>query len=310
MKSSEISALDYQGLKGRLWRAPAKAPEKNKNIILLIYGHHASLERNAGLVAYLQNFGQVVAPDLPGFGGMDAFYKLGQKPKLEAYAQYLHNFIEEHLPPQQSFSLVSMSFGFLVVTRMLQKYPQHAKNIKLLISLAGFVSSKALKFKPLRLKLYRFLALIIQWQAIAFIYRYLLLNSFILRRFYAHTYLARSKFAHKKSLEKKKLLEMEIKLWQCNDVRTWAATASMMLTIDIKDPLINITLHQAKPQGDQYFEAQINDAQLRSVFKKLVFYEVDFKTHAPTVIAQASEVEAFIPEKLHQELAQTAQTLV
>ena len=73
-----IEALDINGLRGRMLRAPATR-KTAKREILLVYGHHALLERWWGLVENLQDFGTVTMPDLPGFGGMDSFAKIGIK---------------------------------------------------------------------------------------------------------------------------------------------------------------------------------------------------------------------------------------
>ena len=68
-----IQPLNMNGLTGRMLRAPAT--RKNaKREMLLLYGHHALLERWWGLVENLQEFGAVTMPDLPGFGGMDICY--------------------------------------------------------------------------------------------------------------------------------------------------------------------------------------------------------------------------------------------
>ena len=54
-------------------------PKNRDRNILLIYGHHAMLERWWGLVENLNLYGTVTMPDMPGFGGMDSFSKIGQK---------------------------------------------------------------------------------------------------------------------------------------------------------------------------------------------------------------------------------------
>src|SRR6478609_3672604 len=87
-----IQPLYINGMNGRMLHAPAT--KNGKREMLLIYGHHAMLERWWGLVQTLQEFGTVTMPDLPGFGGMDSFYSIGRKPTIDAYADYLASFVK------------------------------------------------------------------------------------------------------------------------------------------------------------------------------------------------------------------------
>src|SRR6266536_475449 len=73
-----IVPLDVNGLSGRMLHMPA--PKGKGAEILIIYGQHSSLERWWGLMQYINHYGAVTMPDLPGFGGMESFYKLGKKP--------------------------------------------------------------------------------------------------------------------------------------------------------------------------------------------------------------------------------------
>src|SRR5581483_6795608 len=73
-----IVPLNMNGLQGRMLHLPAPAGRKRE--ILLLYGHHSSLERWWGIAQVLNRYGAVTMPDLPGFGGMDSLYKIGRKP--------------------------------------------------------------------------------------------------------------------------------------------------------------------------------------------------------------------------------------
>src|SRR5687767_2102595 len=116
-----IVPLNMNGLRGRMLRVPTP---KNKNReILAIYGHHALIERWWGLIQNLNEFGGVTMPDLPGFGGMDSFNKIDQKPTIDNYADYLAAFIKMRYK-RQRITILGISFGFVVATRMLQRYPE------------------------------------------------------------------------------------------------------------------------------------------------------------------------------------------
>jgi pimeloyl-ACP methyl ester carboxylesterase len=107
-----IAPLHVNGLNGRLLRLPAP---KNKNReILLLYGHHSSLERMSGFAEVMNRYGAVTMPDLPGFGGMDSFYKIGEKPTLDNYADYLASIIKLRYK-RRRVTIVGMSFAFPII---------------------------------------------------------------------------------------------------------------------------------------------------------------------------------------------------
>src|SRR5438105_4219930 len=87
-----IVPLNINGLQGRMLRRPSTT--KKSREILLIYGHHAVIERWWGLVENLAQYGNVTVPDLPGFGGMQSFYKINTKPDIDAFADYMAAFIK------------------------------------------------------------------------------------------------------------------------------------------------------------------------------------------------------------------------
>src|SRR5688572_14224669 len=96
--SDFIVPISIGGLEGRVLHLPAD-PEKIKNAadkaeLLFVYGHHSSLERWWGLLEVFNRYTAVTMPDLPGFGGMDSFYKVGQEPTLDAMADYLAAFMK------------------------------------------------------------------------------------------------------------------------------------------------------------------------------------------------------------------------
>ena len=106
-----IVPLEINGLTGRMLHMPAEG--KHKSEILFIYGQHSSLERWWGLIQYLHHYGAVTVPDLPGFGGMDSFYKIGQKPTIDNLADYLAAFMKMRYR-HKKVVIVGLSFGFVV----------------------------------------------------------------------------------------------------------------------------------------------------------------------------------------------------
>ncbi len=128
-----ILPLNINGLQGRMLRLPSTGRKKRE--IMYIYGHHSSLERNFGVAEYLNKYGSVTVPDLPGFGGMDSFYKISKEPTLDNMADYLASFIKLRYK-KQKFTLTGLSLGFMIITRMLQRYPEIAKQVDVLVSYA------------------------------------------------------------------------------------------------------------------------------------------------------------------------------
>src|ERR1700730_17200494 len=148
-----IVPLNMNGLEGRMLRVPASG--KREREILLIYGHHAMLERWWSLVENLNEYGAVTMPDLPGFGGMASFAKIKKKPTIDNYADYLAAFIKLRFR-RKRFTIVAISYGFVIVTRMLQKYPELVKRVDILVSLVGFVHKDDFVYSQPRRKFYQY----------------------------------------------------------------------------------------------------------------------------------------------------------
>src|SRR5476651_1354705 len=103
-----VYPLNMNRLKGRMLRLPA--PKNKKRDILFVYGHHTRLERIFGVSEYLNKYGSVTVPDLPGFGGMETFYKIGEKPTLDNMADYLAAFVKLRYRHRR-VTIMGMSMG-------------------------------------------------------------------------------------------------------------------------------------------------------------------------------------------------------
>src|SRR5438105_15114146 len=112
-----ILPLYMNGLSGRMLHLPAPRGKKKREI-LFVYGQHSSLERWWGLALTLNRYGAVTVPDLPGFGGMTSFYKIGQEADVDTLADYLAAFFKLRYR-QKKVTVAAMSLGFVIVTRML-----------------------------------------------------------------------------------------------------------------------------------------------------------------------------------------------
>ncbi len=294
--------LNINGLQGRMLHIPA--PKNAKRDMLFVYGHHSSLERWWGLVEVFNEYGSVTMPDLPGFGGMDSFYKVGREPSIDALADYLAAFIKWRYKRKKKFTLIGMSFGFVVATRMLQRYPELTDKVDMLISLVGFAHRDDFIFTPQRYRFYYATASIFSHRLPAALFRHIALNKFMLRTFYARTHNARKKFESAASKEDfKELMKMEIVLWHMNDVRTQMRTGKEFLTLDNCKVHINLPVWHVTTPNDHFFNHAVVEQHMRVIFSD--FYEIETKvmSHAPSVIADAEMAAPLVPEKLRQALA-------
>ncbi len=299
-----IQPLNMNGLQGRMLRLPAAKPG-SKREILVVYGHHALLERWWGLIQNFNAFGNVTMPDLPGFGGMDSFYKIGKKPTIDNLADYLASFIKLRYK-RRRITMVGISFGFVVITRMLQRYPELAKKVDLVISCVGFAHYDDFTFSKKRMFMYRTFVNILKIPGAIPLFRTLGLNSFTLRYAYTHTHNARHKFeaAAADGLDTfNAVMEMEIDLWHINDLRTHMFTTGEFLHLDNCRKQVNVPVWHVATKGDYYFDNNLVEQHLRIIFSDYKSAELDLQTHAPSVIATKKESAVFIPTKLRRALS-------
>jgi pimeloyl-ACP methyl ester carboxylesterase len=292
------------GLEGRMLHMPH--PKGGKREILFIYGHHSTLERWWGIAKFLNRYCAVTMPDMPGFGGMDSFYSIGKRPSLDNFADYMAAFVKLRYK-RKRVTIVGMSFGFIVATRMLQRYPELAKNVDMLVSFAGFAHKNDFTFSKARWRFYRYGASTITRRIPAAIFRFVGLHPIILRTIYGRTHNAKEKFAGITGEELEELTRFEIHLWHTNDVRTWAYTTVEFLQLDNTRMRVEIPVHHIAVAGDRYFDNQLVEQHFRVIFTDFILLEkLDLANHAPSVIADEKAAGVFIPPKLRRLLQKSA----
>lgn len=294
-----ILSLHINGLSGRMVKmAP---PKDSKREYLFVYGHHASLERYFGFAEYLNEYGGVTMPDLPGFGGMDSFYKIGEKPSLDNMADYLAAFVKLRYRGQR-FSVVGFSLGLMIVTRMLQKYPQVAKKIDLVVSCAGFVHKDDFKFKNRDRFLFRWGASIISKKIPSLIGRYIILAPPFIRLGYrfGEAVSFNAKVATIGEKDRKARINFEIQLWHCNDVRTYADISVTMFKLDLTGKHVNLPVYHVAVENDHYFNNLSVEQHMRMIYTDFHSFKVHLPAHLPTVLASAKDVVPYIPPSLRR----------
>ncbi len=291
-----ILPLYMNGLAGRMLRM---APPKNKKReILFIYGHHASLERYWGVAELMNKYAGVTVPDLPGFGGMEPFYKIGEKANLDNYADYLAAFVKLRFR-NKKFVLVGYSLGVPILTRMLQKYPELTGRVQMVISIAGFTHKDDFAFSKKRYWIYRTMTLFFSYWLPSIFYKHLVLRPIYIRYIYRHMFNAKQKFRGKKAEELKRAIEMEVSLWRNNDPRTYMATGHMMFTLQLPGKgHIDLPVYHAGVINDHYFDNTRVEQHMRMIYSDFHYEKIKTPTHAPSVIATAKDAAFFMPKEI------------
>jgi pimeloyl-ACP methyl ester carboxylesterase len=296
-----IMPLNINGMEGRVLQLRAK-PKKQTREILVIYGHHATLERWYGLAQNFNDFGAITMPDLPGFGGMDSFYEISKKPTLDNYADYLASFVKFRYKKRR-VTLVGISFGFLIITRMLQRYPKLVGQVDLLVSIVGFMHFDDFLFKPHSRKLMHHSANIISRGPIPPIIQYGILSKAFLRWSAAHLSRSKARFASASPEEFADSIDYDFHLWRTNDMRTHWATTSEFLVVDNCGSRVALPVWHVASSNDTYFSNYNVEQHMRTVFTDYVKVEMKSKAHTPSILGTKKDMSVMVPPGLRNELS-------
>ena len=297
-----IVPLIINGLEGRMLHKPA--PKKYDREILMLYGHHALIERWWGLIQNYNQYGAVTMPDLPGFGGMDSFTKIGRKPTIDNFADYLAAFIKLRYKRKQ-VTIVAISFGFVVATRMLQKYPEMAKRVSLVVSIVGFMHRDDFLFKPHQRWFLRRITRVLATRPLTLVIRYVFLTPFVLKNLYSKLPTSKRRFVDVEPVDFAKMLDFEVVLWQANDVRTHWLTTSEFLNLDNCQKQIALPIWHIAAKHDHYFNNYNVEQHMRVVYQDYSQVLTNTKAHTPSVLADKQGLSVLLPRAVRQVLAKT-----
>ncbi len=298
--SDFIVPLNMNGMDGRMLRMPA--PKNKSREILFVYGHHSSLERWWGVIQVLNQYGAVTMPDLPGFGGMDSFYKIGKKPTIDNLADYLASFIKLRYKNRR-ISIAGLSFGFVVATRMLQRYPELAKKVDIFISVVGFSRYDDFAFSKTRHFIYRWAAKLFGLRLPAVFFKLVCLNPLVIRLAYARTHNAQVKFKGLTPENRRAMMDFEIHLWHSNEIRTYMYTTQAFLTLDNCNRRVDLPLYHVSVDADQYFDNQVVEQHLKIIFSDVNIIKSKMDAHAPSIIADKKTAAPLFPSVIRRLLA-------
>lgn len=259
-----IAPLNMNGLQGRMMTAP---PTRNrKRDILLVPGHHTTLERWWGLVQKLQDYGTVVVPDMPGFGGMQSFYNIGKKPSVDNYADYLAAFVKMRYK-RRRVTIIGISFGFVVATRMLQRYPELVSKVDILVSLAGFVHRDDFLMPSGSRRMFGVAAHVASFRPLAWILRHTVLALPLAYKLYGKLpsgtrhLLCMDPFVDYRGAISQKIF------WQTNDLSTHWRVVAACLKADNCRKTIALPVWHLYPNQGGYIDDAVTKQHLLIVYK-------------------------------------------
>lgn len=293
-----ISRFSLNGLDGRRLQLPTARSDQSQPI-LLIYGIHSSLERMYSTADFLSDLGPVTMIDLPGIGGMDSFYSIGLKPTLDTYADYLYSALKS-LKLGDGVRVVAMSFGFLVVTRMLQKHPDSQAWFDDVISFVGFGRTSDFNDYKRKHRNYLPLSNIFSTSFGGWVVRRIVFNPVSLRLMFSIFRTFNPKYKHGMATDPEGSLAMELDLWQKNDARTRFGLYKLIFDFDLtrgKTQPIMVPLHDMTTPSDQYFNSAKVSETLRLLYAKVSRSTANMPLHAPSIIGDKQAVNKVFSEE-------------
>lgn len=297
-----IVPLNINGLQGRMLRRPSSSKKRQREI-LLVYGHHAVLERWWGLAQNLSQYGNVTMPDLPGFGGMESFYKVDTRPNIDAFADYLAAFVKLRYR-RKRVTIYAISYGFVVVTRMLQRYPELAKKVDLLISFAGFMYKDDIHYGGRKKRFYAYVARFLATRPVAILIRYVGLNKLVLRNLYVTFPNSKRRMVEISPEEFERNIDFELILWQANDVRTHWLTTSEFINLNNLDRHVALPVVHVVSENDHYLDNLKVEQHMRQIFSEYTQFIARTKAHVPSVLADKAAMGVMLPPGLRRLLSE------
>lgn len=294
-----IRPLDINKLEGRMMHIPG--PKGKNKEFLIVYGHHGMLERWWSLAENFADYGSVTMPDMPGFGGMDSFEKIGIKPSIDAYADYLAAFLKLRFK-RKRLTLVGISYGFVVITRMLQKYPELTRKVDLLISESGYMHKDDFVYSRPKRSLYRAGAKVLSTKPVVLLEKLTFVNS--LGAKLADGRSSSSNLRHSKMTKEEidAALDFETRLWQVNDLRTRWLTTKELLKLDNCHLKVNLPVIHVFPKSDPLLNNDYVKEHMLIVFSGYKGYLSRNTPRTLSVIANKKDVGAMLPHALRRQL--------
>jgi hypothetical protein len=187
---------------------------------------------------------------------------------------------------------------------MLQRYPELAKKVDLLVSIVGFMHKSDLVFKPSRLKVYKFIARVLATRPVGMFIRYCMFNRSVLKIMYRVMPWSRIRMIEVTPDEFNQSIEFEIKLWRVNSVRTHWLTTSEFLDLNNCQQFVGLPVVHIVSEGDHYLNNLKVEQHMRQVFSDYRQFTAKTKAHVPSVLADKKAMAVLLPQGLRKLLSQ------
>lgn len=258
-----IMPLYVNLLQGRMLKIPSKRNSKDE--ILVVYDRHNTLEQWWELDKVLSRYGNVTATDLPGFGGMKSFYRIGRKPTIDNLAEYLAAFTKLKYK-RKNVTILGVGYGFAIVTRMLQNYPDIAKRTKMVISIDGYSRKDDFNYSILRRFFYRWGGFLGSFNLTSWLVKSLFISRFFIK-WYTFNLSASKPWLDKLNKEEKNYyINGLIEDWQKNDLRTHLLSLRELMKLDNCRVPIDIPLWNIRLRNNE-LDSNVTEQHLRVIFK-------------------------------------------
>jgi pimeloyl-ACP methyl ester carboxylesterase len=259
-----LHPLFMDGIQGKMLYLPSKQ-KIYKHEILVVYGQDTNLEQWIKLAKSLSKYGPVTMPDLPGFGGMESFYKIKEKPSLDNLADYLAAFIKLRYK-RRRIVIVGLSFGFVVATRMLQRYPELANRVDNIVSVAGLCHHDDIKISHKERSRLLAKSKFLSTGFGSFLYSMIYLEPHVFKYVYKRSDAFKLKFSKMDKAKYKKTIAQEIKTRRQNDKRTQMFVINEELKLDNCKSQVNVPVYNLVGLFDEYLDNQLVEQHMLVIF--------------------------------------------
>jgi pimeloyl-ACP methyl ester carboxylesterase len=293
------------GIKGKMLYKPSQKKDSKLNI-LIVTGKNVSLESLIGVAEDLSKYGSVTCPNLPGYGGMQNFFRIKEKPSIDSFADYMAAFIKLKFN-RKRLVIFGVEEGFVIITRMLQRYPQLAKKIDLLFCVSSIAHKDDLKIGRVDRFFYSKLTLFFSFRPFSSIYRIIFLQPPIFYFFYLRSTIGIAKYKGLGKADLKIILKNEMKLRLSGNIRTRMRISHEIINLDNCQQRINLPIWHLTGIADSLINNNNTEQHLRIIFNGYNNIQLSPKPGLAKLYKSVqTEPARLIPPKVKQLLRQQA----
>lgn len=286
-----IKPLNINGLEVRYIYIPARS-KRNKSNLLVVYDFESNIEKWFGFLIALSRYTNVTMVDLPGFGGADSLFKINLKPNLENMTNYLSTIIKLKYR-RKKLNILGIGFGFTLVTKMIEDYPDIASKINNVISINGYVHKDDFNFKAIDKFVLYFNYFISQVKILSNLKDILLKNNLYLSKKFDQDYFKlypKTTFPY--------LAQFTQDLYRETDLRTLSYLKYQQLKLDLcRLSRIEIPMWQFNINPPKYLNTRRIEQHLKIVYSSYHHLSLNIRK-LPFVINQEKIGLKMIPNKL------------